>query len=84
MLPGMTAFFCPVLCRMRHILSSSDFCFQHFHHFVGGGGGGVLLEVAGNHKDSVPPAYLCQRRAVVAVLLLGVSVIGSPFCSAAF
>ena len=34
------------------------FRFQHFHHLVGGGGGGVLFEIAGNHKDGVPPAYL--------------------------
>ena len=34
------------------------FGFQHFHHFVGGGGGSVLFEIAGNHKDGVPSAYL--------------------------
>ena len=39
-------------------MSGYAFRFQHFHHLVGGGGGGVLFEVAGNHKDGVPPAYL--------------------------
>ena len=39
-------------------MSGCAFRFQYFHHFVGGGGGGVLFEIAGNHKDGVPPAYL--------------------------
>lgn len=40
-------------------MSGYAFGFQHFQHFVGGGGGSSLFEVAGNHKDGVPPAYLC-------------------------
>ena len=39
-------------------MSGCAFRFQHFHHLVGGGGGSVLFEIAGNHKDGVPPAYL--------------------------
>ena len=51
---------CPALCRMRRVQSGSGFGFQHFHHLVGGGGGSVLFEIAGNHKDGVPPAYFCH------------------------
>jgi len=85
-LHGMTAFPCHNLGGKRRLVSGYAFGFQHFHHLVGGGGGSALFEVAGNHKDGVPPAYLGHAiRAVVAVLFLGVSVIGkSPFRSAAF
>ena len=57
-LHGMTAFPCHNLGGKRRLVSGYAFGFQHFHHLVGGGGGRALLEVAGNHKDGVPPAYL--------------------------
>ena len=57
-LHGMTAFPCHNLGGKRRLVSGCAFGFQHFHHLVGGGGGSALFEVAGNHKDGVPPAYL--------------------------
>ena len=54
----MTAFPYHGLGSKRRLVSGCAFGFQHFHHLVGGGGGSVLFEIAGNHKDGVPPAYL--------------------------
>src|SRR5699024_2702890 len=54
----MTVFICGLSCAVNRLVSGCAFGFQHFHHLVGGGGGRALLEVAGNHKDGVPPAYL--------------------------
>lgn len=56
--PRHNRFFMPGLCGKRRLVSGCILGFQHFHHLVGGGGGSVLFEVAGNHKDGVPPAYL--------------------------